>query len=422
MAIQKKYIIGKIPGYNKSILPVIDTTSAPGANKQELYTNRLLNNLNTIEFTPTSYKLKFDGDIAALVSLLYDASTNAASGEGVGTATNPFLQQLSDTANTALNTLSTAADKTTAATNVAAAVDSISTAVKNLSTQLLGKTIRVNRAVNTANWLMMLKYGICTREKTKSLSELLSHGFIVLGTNDSSFNEHLSNTYGINKFQEAAGEIGNKLKETPLGMVGSLMGYWKSMDSNAGLAGLQVQGKFGLLGALSGLVQGVKIELPQVWQNADYNSSLNIILKLISPSGDSKSIQRYIKDPLEILLRATAPVTFDGITFGYPMIWDVRAHGIMHMKLAAITALSITRGGNDTVFNKFEEPLNIDVRLMITPINPGFAQGPMADYSMTDPTDVLYSISSTHEQRNHEILTDHLMLNEHNMEIKKIMI
>jgi hypothetical protein len=142
--------------------------------------------------------------------------------------------------------------------------------------------------------------------------------------------------------------------------------------------------------------------MPKVWKNSDYNSSMNIMVKLISPSGDTESIRKYIKEPLEILMRAGAPVTFDGVMAGYPMIWEVRAHGLAHFKLGAISALTITRGGNDTVFNKYDEPLNIDVRVMITPVNDGFAQGYMKDYSMTDPSDVSYSLSSLVDG-NHDI-------------------
>jgi hypothetical protein len=167
---------------------------------------------------------------------------------------------------------------------------------------------------------------------------------------------------------------------------------YKSYTSDAGISMLAIQGKFGLLGALSGLVQGVKIELPKVWSNTDYSSTLNLNIKLVSPSGDPDSIQQYIKDPLEILLRAAAPVTFDGLTYGYPMIWNVNAYGIMHIKYGIINAINITRGGVETIYNKYDEPLNVDVRLVIVPINDGFAQGKMKDYSMTDPSDIIFSI------------------------------
>ena len=55
------------------------------------------------------------------------------------------------------------------------------------------------------------------------------------------------------------------------------------------------------------------------------------------------------------------------------------------MKLAGITALSISRGGPDTIFNRFNQPTNIDVRLVVEPVVAGFAT-PM-DINLTDTPD-----------------------------------
>ena len=410
-----KYIIGKIPGYNIGILPTKNSGKTVGSDSQDLYYNRLLNNLNTIEFTPTSYHLHFTGDIASMVEGLFTTITSDNGDMKVPTEdAKTLVKHLTDFGGGLYDEISDS-------TSITKALGAIYDQTAKLSTNLTGDTIRVSRMKNTKQWVELLGLGILHNDNT-GLTKTLQFGFTVLGTNDSTFNETISNTFGMNKVQEVAGDIGAKVKESALGMVGTGLAYWKSMNSNAGIQALQAQGKWGLLGALSGLVQGVKIELPQVWQNGDYNSSLNIMIKLVSPSGDSDSIQRYIKDPLEILLRATAPVTIDGLTYGYPMIWDVRAHGIMHLKLAAITAMTITSGGNDTVYNKYDEPLNVDVRLMITPINPGFAQGSMRDYSMTDPTDVIYSMSSTYKQRDVEWVGGQMKDSTTNMDRKKIMI
>lgn len=417
-SVKAKYIIGKIPGYNSGILPVIEAGSNSGSmysTKQDLYYNRLLNNLNTIDFTPTSYHLHFTGDIANIVAGIFsdvkDQSITATS------------EALNGTVEKALNLASQTYEELNDSGSLIKGAQVLYQTTKDLSTNLFGDTIRVSRMKNSKQWVELLYLGILhSNKKTAGLIEVLKFGFTVLGTNDSTFNETISNSFGTNRFQEVAGDIGAKIKSSPIGMVGTAVAYWKSMNSNAGIAALKEQGQFGLLGALSGLVQGVKIELPQVWQNADYTSSLNIMIKLISPSGDSESIRRYIKDPLEILLRATAPVTVDGLTYGYPMLWDVRAHGIMHLKLAAITAMTITRGGNDTVYNKYDEPLNVDVRLMITPINQGFAQGSMRDYSMTDPTDVIYSLSSAVSQRDVEWVGGQYIQSPSELNAKKIMI
>lgn len=387
----KKYIVGKIPGYNTGILP--NRSGKTDIKSSELYTNRLLNNLNTIEFTPIAYSLDFTGVIPKILDDMANMDFKAIKDDIISEA--DALGKIIGT--TGITQEDSAKDLGTKVVNTVAAI----------TKSVLG-TVTVSRRRSSAAWIQLLNLGILNSNNTAgraNLYEALYDGFTVLGTNDSTFNETISNEYGTNKFQQAAEDIASKVKESALGAAASLVGnFYRSYDSANGLAALNTVGKFGLLGAMSGLFQGVKIQLPQVWNNSDYNSSLNIMIRLISPSGDSNSIKKYIKDPLEVLIRAAAPITLDGVMSGYPMIWDVKAHGVMHLKLATITALTITRGGNDTVFNKYDEPLNVDVRLMITPINPGFAQGPMCDYSMTDPTDIITSLSSAYLPRPEEAI------------------
>jgi hypothetical protein len=54
-------------------------------------------------------------------------------------------------------------------------------------------------------------------------------------------------------------------------------------------------------------------------------------------------------------------------------MFNVKASGLMHFKLGAISSIIITRGGADTVFNKYSQPLSVEVRLMITPLVNGYA-------------------------------------------------
>jgi hypothetical protein len=382
-----KYIIGKIPGYNNSILPSNDPD-------KKLYYNRLINNLNTIELTPVSYKLNFDSELGAwIIDTLQTVATTMVDGQE-NTSTNALNTKYNEAATNIANFINTASQQ------------SITDTLTKLTNSVFGG-LSVNTYDANKIWHEMLYWNTGatkeilggTRDSKgailKAIDSSISSGFTILGVNDSTFNEVISNEYGTNSFQEIASQMGEKIKNNTLGSLAAAgSSLYRSYDTSAGLNLLSTTGNLGLLGALADVVQGIKISLPQVWKGGDYNSSLNIIIKLISPSGDQKSVQQYIKTPLEILLRAASPVTYNGISYGYPMIWKVKAHGIMTLKLAAITAMTITRGGNDTVYNKYDEPLNVDVRLMITPINPGFAQGPLGDYTMTDPTDIMNSLSS----------------------------
>ena len=70
---------------------------------------------------------------------------------------------------------------------------------------------------------------------------------------------------------------------------------------------------------------------------------------------------------------ACSPITFDGVSFGYPPIWKVETEGLGTSNLSAITAMTISRGGQDTMFNRYNQPTNVDVRLTVEPLVQGFA-------------------------------------------------
>lgn len=369
--IESKYIIGKIPGYNTNIL------SSAESKYSDYEKNRLLNNLTTIDFRPIGYKLELQSKVFDFITdkikTLLNGTTEQAKEEGNGIVDN------------ALDSMKTAVEMIT--------TEQFTDLIKNVS-NAIASGLDFSRAVADETWQTALNYGELLNEPSDILSSL-ANGFVIQATNDSTFSENINNSYGKNFFQEKLEGVTQQLLSSPAGQIASFASRaWISYDSTNAITALQKTGEYGLLGSLAGTIMGAKINFPQVWQNADYSSSLNIMLKLISPSGDSESIKKYIKQPLMVLLRSAAPFTLDGVTYGFPLLWSVKAHGIMDLKMATVTSMSITRGGVDTVFNKFDEPLNIDVRIMITPINPGFAQGPNDDYMMTDPSDIISSLSS----------------------------
>lgn len=378
-----KYIIGKIPAYNHAILPDLSY-------QQDKYLNRLVNNMSIIELEPTSYKITASGIISNLVTDFETSIGNMGTqiNNGLATITNSYSEVNADGSQKDL--ISNAVDVSSATL----------TAIKNISNSLLSE-LKFEQKSNKEQWMECLSFSNIALNSniipiSQDVKNAAANGFIIQGTNDSTFNETISNEYGPNFFQEAVEKIGNKLRDNNLVNLTMLgLQAYKSFDSSVGREVMSKISEFGPLSVLTGMVQGVRISFPQSWKNSDYNSSMNIMLKLVSPSGDSESINRYIKEPLEVLLRAAAPVSYKGLMYGYPQIWQIKAHGIMKFKFASITAITITRGGNDTIFNKYEEPCNVDVRIMITPINPGFSQGPGEEYfPTTTPFDINESISS----------------------------
>lgn len=317
--------IGKIPAYNKKLTSKIS------------YEKRLINNLTITTFTPVGYNINI------------------------------------------LNEL----DQNQVVTNInnSKTIYKMGTNLKskfNLSNS--GTTISTSSALE--NWLDMQNNLIWNGGSSSPITSSCKT-FSIISTNDSTINETISNEYGTNKindwpsllstFSTKAGDLAGKLKNVAnLATTGMT-----SVDSNAMIELLrkkdQLTGQSDFLKLLSAQAIGIQTALPKIWQRSDYNNTSSFTIKLISPSGHPDDVQRYVLDPLTRLVLAASPITFDGVSYGYPPIWKVEAKGLLNINLAAITAIVITRGGQDTLFNRYNQPTNIDVRITVEPLVNGFA-------------------------------------------------
>jgi hypothetical protein len=131
---------------------------------------------------------------------------------------------------------------------------------------------------------------------------------------------------------------------------------------------------------LQGAAYGLNIAAPDLWSSSQYTSNLSIFIKLISPTGQKECIKRNIVEPLMHLIAAASPITAFGVVYGYPILWQVHAHGITNFRIGAIAALTLPRGSFETTFTKALQPTIIDVRLTIVSLLNDFA-------TQTDSTD-----------------------------------
>jgi len=283
-----EYIIGKLPGYNG----VID--------KGGKYRMKLLENMSTVQFIPSGFKLDWN----ELVKV----------GEGKA----PDLKKV----------LTGAASTTEA--------------------------IAAFRETLEANGL-------------SPYSKLT-----VIASNDSSINESISNTYEDSFIADTA----NKMSESS---------WFKSIKSGTKMAD-SVYDSHAIQSKISDLtkgnstadmaslfLKGFRIAIPKIWANTNYNSSLALTIKLNSPAGDPEAVNKLVLEPLRYLISLAAPITKTGIFYGQPYVFNVKASGLMHFKLAAISNIIVTRGGADTVFNKYSQPLSVEVRLTVVPLVNGYA-------------------------------------------------
>ena len=311
-------VIGKIPGYNSAI----------NGNSNINYENRLLNNLTITNFSPVGYSVDFGS-----VDSIYRIGSNLSS--------------------------------------------------KNLNNGSLGdSSILDSINISAISTYSALKQWKEMQAGVGLIDTAIIDQFKVVATNDSTIMETLSNQYKENYIDELASKFSNN---TLINAVST--GFTKvlpSLDTSSALGILSslTKGSNSLLkegmvqqaaNVLIGKMIGIQSSFPKIWDRSNYNNTSSLTIKLVSPSGHPDDVIKYVIEPLRYLILAASPVTFDGITYGFPPLWRVEAKGMLSMKLAGISALSISRGGPDTVFNYLNMPTNIDVRLVVEPVVSGFA-------------------------------------------------
>jgi len=202
----------------------------------------------------------------------------------------------------------------------------------------------------------------------------------ILGANDSTFTETISNTFMNNDSGSNIVNNATRLTDRALPSINkalgtdSVIGKFQNLGYGNALDALTAAStSSGLVSLLSGKILGVQFATPNTWTSSSYNSTLSIFIKLASPSGDPLSIYKNITLPILTMMSTGSPITVNGVTYAMPLIWDVRAYGITHFKIGAVAAMTISRGSYETVFNSAKQPLLVDVRLTIVPLMQDFA-------------------------------------------------
>ena len=111
------------------------------------------------------------------------------------------------------------------------------------------------------------------------------------------------------------------------------------------------------------VLKGQKLALPKIWQSSSYSSSFSVSTKLFSPYGSPKAIKKYIIRPLTLILLMGMPQTDDMVSYGKPFAVTVRSWGTSFLTLAGITNITLQRGGADSVFNIYKQPLVVNVNI-----------------------------------------------------------
>lgn len=168
----------------------------------------------------------------------------------------------------------------------------------------------------------------------------------------------------------------------------------------------------GLVKGLVGVVgRGETISFPKIWDTSDYTPTLNLNIKLVSPYGSQKAIQKFIIEPLLFLLILVSPRSKNNVTISKPSPLRIKTYGVSNINYGAVKNIQIRRGGGDSTYNKYRQPLSLNLNLQIEPLYNGFASiqtsNPNDDVSIDDfADDVSHIIDDVRSSRSFTTLGD----------------
>ena len=203
----------------------------------------------------------------------------------------------------------------------------------------------------------------------------------ILAANDSTFTETFSNSYGEeNGIAAIADAVTNKAGKAAAAvkvLQKGLKSYSHAeMISLAGNMAAGINGETGqaaIEDIMADAAFGMDMAVPTMWNGSSYTSNLTIFIKLVAPVGTQECIQKNILEPILYLLAAASPLTYNGIMYGFPLLWDIQGQGITNFRIGGIQSMSLIRGSFETTFNHLLQPTVIDVRLTLVPLLNDFA-------------------------------------------------
>ena len=121
------------------------------------------------------------------------------------------------------------------------------------------------------------------------------------------------------------------------------------------------------------LSHGTKITFPKIWMGGEYSPNLSCNIKLVSPYGHPKAINEFIIKPFCYLMILLSPTTTQGITINRPNYLTLKSYGLNNFSLCYPKSISIRRGGDDSSYNQYCQPMTVDINLTFETVTAGFA-------------------------------------------------
>mgnify|MGYP000025210726 CR=1 FL=1 len=211
-----------------------------------------------------------------------------------------------------------------------------------------------------------------------------------------SITESFSNSYTQSEIDSTLNGTGNSLRSAYFNFSGGESGF-ALLDgtlhavtdfAKGALTGLQLDGLLGLAG-------GANIHIPKRYESSSTSFPTNsYTIELRSPYGSPLAQYINLDVPLALLLAAALPISAGSQSYVEPYLVHLHSRGKSHVRLGAITSLSITRGTGNLGFNKNGAALGYDVTFEIVELSNIMHAPITAGFSITKPWNYLFDDDS----------------------------
>ena len=226
-------------------------------------------------------------------------------------------------------------------------------------------------------------------QQSSSLKESDYNQLDVAYLNETSMTETWSAEYGNSRFEDM-GNMGGSMMGEARYITGAKTGKEALLEmgnTSRGLPGIGGIAEWGLdtaagmFGAsekvlsnwgMAGLLSGSRVDFPQIWKNASYNTGYSITVRLYNPNPVSQQdYETFILKPLAKILAFIIPITDDPppgstaapITYNAPVLCNVKCSGLWQIRAGFVSSIEVIKGGEANDISWIQRPNMIDVRI-----------------------------------------------------------
>lgn len=163
------------------------------------------------------------------------------------------------------------------------------------------------------------------------------------------------------------GMIKNNLNGMDKGLGDKLAGFANSFNSMTGAGDTisKLQKSSGTVGAL---MSGFRVDLPKIWKNTQNEKIYTLKIQLSSAVDDEQAMTDRILTPYAILLALASPRSNNSYLYQWPFVVSLKIKGIVNIPLGAITAMQITKPGEQGMVSHKAKMLSMTITLSIAPL------------------------------------------------------